>query len=917
MSALPTGTVTFLFTDVEGSTRLLQHLGDAGWKQVFSDHRRLLREAIESAGGHLHQDQGESFFFVFQRAKDAIQAAVRAQRALAHHPWPEGGVLRVRMGLHTGEPAVTEGEYSGLDVHRAARILQAGHGGQILVSQTTQDLVAHDLPVEVSLRDLGAHRLKDLQQAEHIYQVSHPDLTAEFPPVRSLDLLPNNLPIQLTSFIGRERETAEIKRLLAATRLLTLTGGGGSGKTRLALQVGGDRLGEYPDGVWLVELAAISDPALVPQTVASCFPIREQAGRPLRDTLLDYLRSRDLLLVLDNCEHLLEACATLTRAILQACGKVSVLATSREPLGVPGEVAFRVPPLSLPDPQQGPTPEDLMKFEAVRLFVERALAAVPDFTVTDRNAGPIESVCRQLDGIPLALEMAAARVRALSVDQIATRLDDRFRLLTRGNRLALPHHQTLRATLDWSYDLLSEKEQALLRRVSVFSGGFDLEAVEAVCSGDAIDEFEILDVLTNLVDKSLVLSEQLGREVRYRLLETVRQYGRDRLTQGGDAAEAHRRHRDYYLGLAEKAEPLLTSAEEVTWLSRLETEHDNLRSALAWSIEQRDFESGLRLAGALGWFWYVRGYFSEGRERLERALEAGDSSSPSARAKALYQAGILVHSQGDFQRASELNEQSLALYRSLDDRAGIARASYLFGMLNWSKGDYAAARAVLEESLQMFRDSKDLWGIASALRHLGHVSFFREEYEYSTISLEESLALYRKIGYKRGIGYSLLQLGNVARYQNDNRRARPLLEESLTLFKETGERNARAFAVSALGKALVNEGAYDQASALIKEGLNLQKELGAKWGIAECLTSLAAISVAREQAVRGVRLLAVAEGLRGTIGRRLHPVDQSEFDRMVAALRAALGEQVFKERWDEGRAMTLDDAIRYALEADT
>jgi len=521
MTALPTGTVTFLFTDIEGSTQLLQRLGDRRYAEVLAEHQRLLRDAIAKGNGQEIDTQGDAFLVAFSRARDAVATAVAAQQALMKHTWPDGASFQVRMGLHTGEPISITDRYVGLDVHRAARIGTAGHGGQILLSDVVSGLAARDLPPGVSLRDLGTHRLKDLREPEHLFQVVHPDLPTDFPPLKALDAWPNNLPIQLTSFIGRERETAEIKRLSATTRLLTLTGAGGSGKTRLALHVATDLLEHYPDGAWLAELAALSDPTLVPNAVASGLNVPEQRGHPFTETLIDFIHSKSLLLVLDNCEHLLPACAALADRLLRSCPTLRMLATSREPLGIPGEVIWRVPSLSFPDPRRLPSLEHLNQYEAVRLFVERARSNAPGFAVTSANAAAVVQICQRLDGIPLAIEMAAARVKVLTVEQIATRLDDRFRLLSSGPRTALPRHQTLRAAMDWSYDLLPERERGVLRRVSVFAGGWTLEAAEAICARDDVEASDVLDLLAHLVDRSLVIAEPHGGAVRYRLLETV------------------------------------------------------------------------------------------------------------------------------------------------------------------------------------------------------------------------------------------------------------------------------------------------------------------------------------------------------------------------------------------------------------
>ena len=871
---LPSGTVTLLFTDVEGSTQLLQRLGDR-YAAVLEEHRRLLRQAFETCHGCEVDTQGDAFFVAFGRAADAVVAATAAQRELAAHPWPEGGAVRVRMGLHTGEPTLTPGGYVGLDVHRAARLCAAGHGGQVLLSQTTRDLVEQELPDGATLLDLGEHRLKDLPRPERVYQLVVADLPSAFPPLRTLDASPNNLPTQLTSFVGREREAAEAERLLGTTRLLTLTGAGGAGKTRLALKVAADLLEAYPDGVWLVELAALADPALVPQTVASALGLFEQPSRPLIQTLADFLKPRTLLLVLDNCEHLVEACAALADGLLRACPQLRIMATSREALGIAGETAWRLPSLSLPDPRHLPPTESLTQYEAVRLFIERALAAQPTFAVTNQNAPAVAQLCHRLDGIPLAIELAAARVKALTVEQIAARLDDRFRLLTGGSRTALPRQQTLRAAIDWSYALLSEPERVLLRRLSVFAGGWTLEAAEAVCSGDGLEDFEVLDLLCQLVDKSLVLADEQDGEARYGLLETVRQYAQDRLLEAGEAEIVRERHRDWFLELVEQAEPRLEGPEQAFWFERLETEHDNLRAALDWSqADPAGAEAGLRLAGPLWWFWVLRGHGREGRERLT-ALLARAPGSTLARAKALEGLGNLVFGQGDYDEARGLVEESLAVSRELGDQRSIAIALAQLGRVAAGWGDYAEATRVLEESR----------------------------------------ALFGELGTESGLPFPVACiLGDIARDQGDAGRARELYEQALVEARGRGDKHATAYVLRGLGYLLRARGDAEQAEGLFKESLALVWELKDQRCACLGIEGLARATAGQGRAERTTRLFGIAEALRELVGTRLLPTERAGYEHDLAAVRAELGEEAFVEAWAEGLAMSVEQAIAYALE---
>jgi predicted ATPase/class 3 adenylate cyclase len=870
--SLPTGTVTFLFTDIEGSTALLQRFGDRRYAEVLADHQRLLRDAFAKGNGREIDTQGDAFLVAFSRARDAVATAVAAQQALMKHTWPDGAALRVRMGLHTGEPISETGGYIGLDVHRASRICSAGHGSQILLSQAVGVLAAHDLPPGVRLRDLGSHRLKDLKEPEYLLQLVHPDLPTDFPPLRSLDAHSHNLPIQLTSFIGRAREIAEVKRLLGAARLVTLTGSGGAGKTRLALQVAADVVEDYPDGVWLAEFAPIADASLVPKTVASALRVREQPGREMIETLVDALLPKALLLVLDNCEHLLVTCADLAAALLRTCPRVRILATSREGLGVPGETLWRVPSLSLPDVRRLPSFEDLVLYEAVRLFVDRAVATAPGFTVTRENAPAVAQVCLQLDGIPLAIELAAARVKVLAVEQIATRLDDRFRLLTGGSRMTLPHHQTLQAAMDWSHALLSEKEKALFRRLSVFAGGWTLEAGEAICAGGEVEASDILDFLTQLVDKSLVVVETHRGEARYRLLETVRQYGQERLSESGERGATQRRHRDWYLEWAERVRPKLRTSEQEVWLGRLRVEHDNLRAALEWSMEVGDTEPGLRLAGALAWFWYVDGHWSDGRKWLERALALGGDVRSATLAYALLGATYLARSQGDYERARAFAEKGMVVARETNNRANIAWFLFNLGVV--------------------------------ALQHEG-------DYSRGKALCEESAALSRELGLKELLAWDLAQLGHIARDSADYERATMFYAESLAFAREHGEKYIIAYALRNMGVLALHTCDYERAAALFAESLDLC--CAPNWVTEECLIGMAEIACAERRYVRAACLFGVGDALREALGVRRSPRAQVRYDERVAATRAGLGDAAFAEQWAEGRAMTLEQAIEYAL----
>jgi predicted ATPase len=675
---------------------------------ALARHDALLRDAISRSNGHVFKTMGDAFLVAYATPQEAVLAAVAAQVALQSEPWPESLPIKVRMALHTGAVEVRDDDYFGQPLNRTARLLATAHGGQTLVSGVTLDLCRDTLPPTVTAKSLGEHLLKDLERPETIYQLLCPGLTEEFPPLRSMNSagLPNNLPRQTTSLIGREKEVDEVKKLIATRPLVTLTGTGGCGKTRLSMQVAMDHLDGEGDGIWLIELAALSDPTLVSQAVADVVGVKEEPGTPIRQSLIEWLENKDILLVLDNCEHLLDECARLADAIIRSCPRVKILASSREALGISGEQGYRVPSLATLDPARTYTVERLSQYAAATLFLDRARMARQDFAITGANAPAVVSLCHQLGGIPLAIELAAARVRSLSVEEINDRLQDQFRFLTGGSRTALPRQQTLRALFDWSYDFLSENEKAMLRRLSVFAGGWTLAAAGSVMPG--IDTFEAGDLLSSLVDKSLVVFDEPNS--RYHLLETMRQYGRDRLLEEGESEWVQARHRDFFVALAEEAEPHLTGPGQTAWLERLEKEHDNFRAAL----QSGDAGAGLRLCGALWRFWELRDHLGEGRHWC--ALALAHDGEKLAKAKATHGAGVLAWRQGDFVSSEALCAESLAVYEAAGDRRGVAAALNNLGNVVLGQGRLEAARKHFEDSLDIKRELNDRRGMASSLK---------------------------------------------------------------------------------------------------------------------------------------------------------------------------------------------------------
>lgn len=723
---------------------------------------------------------------------------------------------------------------------------------------------------------------------------------------------PNNLPIALTSFVGRDRDVAAVRRRLATSRLLTLVGTGGVGKTRLALEAAAKVLDTVPDGAWLVELAALTEPDLVAQAVASLLGVAEQPGRPLVASLAEACGSRTILLILDTCEHLVGPCADLAGRLLELCPQLRILATSRTPLGITGEIVWEVRPLGVPEPGTTRSLDHLERFEAVQLFVDRAAGVLPDFRLTDENALAIAQICRQLDGIPLALELAAAWVRALTVEQISARLDDRFRLLARGSRNAPPRQQTLRAAVAWSCDLLRPAERTLFVRLAVFAGGCALEGAEAVCAGDGLEEADILPLLARLVDASLVVAEERGGQKRYRQLETLRVYGREQLVLDGEAEKISRRHARLYLTIAEDAEPALWRPGMATWLERLDAEHDDLRAALRWSVGRGEAEIALRLGAALARFWQIRGHLSEGLRWLEGGLTWTAGVSPATRARAFDAAGHLARDRGDHERAERFYEQALELRRELGEQRAIALTLNNLGVIAQFRGDYGRATTLHEESLDIFRSLGDEQGIGLTLLTLGVMAHLRAEIGQATEWYEEALELFRRLGDRHGVAASLTNLGNLASARGDHAAAEAYYGASLELFRSVGEQREVAACLRNLAGVARDRGDHLRAATLCHEGLAVAAELGDRWGLAAGLALAARILAAAGHAEQAIMLFGAATTAREEADGGPAVTLGKTHDETVAALKAAVGPDRFAAAWASGRAMTPTEAIAFA-----
>jgi predicted ATPase/class 3 adenylate cyclase len=916
----PSGTVTFLFTDIEGSTRLWeQHPDDM--KRALARHDQLLRGAIEGNGGNVIKTTGDGFHAAFPTGQAGVAAALAAQRALVEAVWDEiqPNHVRVRMGVHTGEADERGGDYYGPTLNRAARLMAVGHGGQTLLSTTTADLVRDQLPEGASLRDLGEHRLKDLVRPEHVFQLNHPDLPAEFPAIRSIDAYPNNLPVQLTSFIGRERELEAAKERLASAHLLTLIGPGGTGKTRLSLQLAAELLPTYPDGVWVAELAALSDPSLVLQTVASVFGVREQLGMAVEELLIDFLREKNLLLIVDNCEHLVDTCAQLIERLLQSCPTLKIVASSREALGIAGETVYRVPSLSLPDSSSA-TRSALAQSESAQLFVERASAANPKFSLTDENATAVAQICRRLDGIPLALELAAARLTVFSPEQVASRLDDRFRLLTGGSRTALPRQQTLRALIDWSYDLLSEPERSLFRRFSVFAGGCTYDAIEAVCS-----QMDVLDLLTQLVNKSLIAVEDDTGEPRYRLLETVRQYARDKLVDLGEAEQAREAHFQFFIKMVNLAAPKLSTMEALPWLQRLDAEFDNIRMALEWGL-QNHIEQVLEVVPKLVNFWNRRGHEEEGRNLIAALVERAEQLPvPEGNAGtdwkrllggAWQAAAMLGYSQGDNERAIELAGHAAKYARDIGDKRALA---LILGMQASSMlfvGRATEAEPTLREALRFGQESGDDMVSALPLGILGQALTMSDPNSTEGIEYSERGAAALEKSDDRWLAtMSLLNMAMAAKFRGNYAEARRRFSAVAPAFKELGDRHRTNMVKSELAHIDRYEGELDKAETVYRETILEWKRLGHRAAIAHQLECFAAIAQARGEYPRAARLYASAAALRERIGIDMTPMEKVEYAKQIDDLRAVMEQKRFEAATSEGRSMAMEQAIAFALDS--
>lgn len=837
MSELPTGTVTFFFSDIEGSTRLLEALGPE-YTELLERHNRIVRDAFAQHGGVEVSTEGDSFFAVFQSATQAVTAAVEMQRRIGAESWPQNSELRIRIGLHSGEARAAADSYVGLDVHRAARIMGAAHGGQVLASEATRGLVERTLGEGVELRDLGEHRLRDLSGRERLYQLVAPGLDAALPPPRTLDATPNNLPIQLTSFLGREREINQIIERLTATRLLTLTGPGGTGKTRLSLQAAARLADRFKDGVYFVPLAPIADPALVPATIAQYLGLPERGGADPMQALLSYLADREILLVADNFEQVLPA-AHVIGELLRGAARLTALVTSRAPLSVSGEQEFPVPPLGLPDPEHLPSElSALTQYESVALFIERAAAVKANFSVTNENAPAIAEICVRLDGLPLAIELAAARIRILSPQAILERLGKSLDLLGGGARDLPDRQRTLRGAIGWSYEILEEPDRSLFGYLSVFVGGASLAAIEAVC-GELI-EGDVLEPLASLTEKSLIReNEGVQAEPRFSMLETIREFAMERSEASGRHAELQRRHAEWFADLGETARPMLMSADRRVWLDRIEQEHDNIRAALSWSLEVDAAQIGLRLVSALWRFWQMRGYLAEGHERTVAVLAIdGVEDRPDLRYAALDALGGLAYWRGRHGEARDAYGRALELARQLGDRQAEAEQLYNISFTysipvaaERQPGDVDEARRLAGEALVIYEELGDRPGHGKMAWQLANLELMASRFPESRQRAEEALAIFTELDDRFMLAWTHWGLAGVAFREGRLRDDAEHLRAALALFDEAKDVSGHVLILTAFSALANRIGDRARAARLSGAAAALARSSGT--GIAE------------------------------------------------------------------------------------
>lgn len=945
----PSGTVTFLFTDIEGSTKLAHDYPDIH-QSILEQHHSILRNAIESNGGFVFEIIGDAFCSAFGNAGDALYSAIKIQSELAEEFSGEIKI-RVRIGIHTGITEWNGDSYMGyITLARSQRIMSAGYGGQVLLSKDSYDNIKADDLSKFSFRDLGERRLKDMIVPIRLYQLTADNLQQEFPPLKTLDARPNNLPVQLTTFIGREKEIAEVKKLMSDSRLLTFTGPGGTGKTRLSMQVAVDVIDEFDHGVWLTELASLKDPDFIMQAIARSIGISEQANQNTETAVFNFLVDKKLLIILDNCEHLIEACAELSERMLNKFPDLKIIATSREALRCSGETIYKVQALSIPDPEKNISLVSLSQYESVRLFIERALSVKPDFRINNYNAPAVSQICYRLDGIPLAIELAAARINVLTPENICDKLNNRFNLLTKGSRTALPRQQTLKALIDWSYDMLNEKEKLFLQRLSVFSGGWTLESAEEICSDEIIDSMEIMDLHTNLLDKSLINSIEKSGVIKFFLLETIRHYAKEKLI---DDTGIKRKHYEYYSKIADYDFAMKTIMKQEEWINNVDNDISNIRKALTNIIEDNHAEA-IEFLTAMTNYWKMKGYYFEGYQTCNNLLMKNTEVSPDLKASLMYNTGLHAYGLGNITESKRLGAESLELFRKCSNKNGIAQALNLVAvnLSMFSSDDNEILKLYNEayslycelnnkketgtvlynmsfplqrmgrmeealnhklESLKIFKEFNDAYQILVLLANLGSFEISRGNYKQAKIYTEESLAGSKKLDDKYLISANLINSGNVYFGMNEFEKSEQLYEEALLIMQEQGYKSHLLAGLVYLGDVNLKLNKADKAKYYYSESLKLGRDTGNDFFLSKNLLGMGICFFNEQKYEYSLKCFLVLQSLldkNGIINGRI----KEDGDLYREKLKNILSEECFQNSEKDTFKVNKEEIVNYVLE---
>lgn len=944
MENQPTGNVAFLFTDIVGSTRLAQEYPEL-YTELYRKHDVILQKIFESHNGFIFKKIGDAFCVSFHNVQEAVKAAYEVQKTLSSEE-SEVKDMKIRIGIHYGEAEYHNHDYIGyITLSRVNRIMSIANGGQILLTHEVYKEIADIPPVGISFRDLGERKLKDIIHPEHIYQVAAEELQYDFPPLKSLDIRPNNLPHQITKFIGREKEITQIKQLLETTRMLTIFGAGGTGKTRLALRAASDLIDNFENGVWLVELSVLNDPEMIEKEILHTLNLKEEGDKETTETLKEYLKDKQIMLIFDNSEHLIDKCASLAHSFLQASPRLKLISTSRESFNISGESIYRVPPMSVPQSSKVLTPETLMEYESAKLFNDRATAIKTDFKVTDENVNALAELCRKLDGIPFAIELAATRVNVLPVEKILERLTDRFKLLSRGSSTALPRHQTLRALIDWSYDMLNGNEKLLLQRLSIFRGGWSFEAAEEICSDEHIDEFEIIDLLTSLESKSLINVNEVNRDNRYNMLETIKEYSSEKFT---DKLSVQKKYLEFFLKMSDLQKARSNGIEQINWVRSMDLEADNLRTSIEFAFDN-DTEGAFKIIPLLGEFWLIKAYFKEGYQACLKALAFQSVDNKKLRADVLLTASQICYGLGDFPQLEKFANESLSLYREIIDKEGIAASLIELGNVKYTNLEFenskiyynealeisneigskklkakilcnlsflvdmesadSPALKMKEEALKIYREIKDTHNVAFVLAILGIFEQQNQNFERASIFSEESLSISRENGDMYFVSINLINLARIYSWKKDFTKAEYSLGESLKIIRECGYSLNLHPALINLAEVLKSKGDFERSVAIYKTFLEGSSKSGGNFFLKRAFLGLAECYMNMENYKQGVYYLSFAEATAETSQVKLSKADIDFIELHKKDLKEKLGEILFEEYWIEGKTLTIDKAV--------